>query len=473
MVDSIWNGLAWIFGVARRTPSLTPRGYQIVHLVVVVVIALLLGYFSENIPGGQEVNSESAFINRYLYGLLFVLLYLFVRLVVFVIRLFGIEEAPEFPDLDSAWTEALQQMARHGLDLRRLPLVLVIGLPEDQECSFLMGAKISAMATGPSPETTQPLRLFANSNSAFLFISGASAITKQLVDHPHAGGIVESLATISPVGGAATPVIALPSGQAPPLSAEMLAESRRRLLHVCRLINSARVPFCGINGLVTVVPVQWAEDNSPDLSHVVAQDVQTLHEGLEMLFPVVCLFSGIEALGGLNELMARAVEVKDVKRPFSAEVKAGSHFASGRPIDPEAASWVTKLGVGWFRDWIYAIFKVDPSSPSNLRLYRLLSEISDRRRRFAKLLTQGFGRLIGGQPVQLLGVYFSGRDSKNHNHVFVKQLLDNVLLEQDAVSWSPTRIQRDESAQTWAYAVYGVLSLLAAFDLYLVYNLLP
>ena len=74
--------------------------------------------------------------------------------------------------------------------------------------------------------------------------------------------------------------------------------------------------------------------------------------------------------------------------------------------------------------------------------------------------------------MQLLGVYFSGRDSQNHNHVFVKQLLDNVLLDQDSVSWSPPRIQRDHSAQSWTYAVYGVLCLVTAFDLYLIYNLL-
>lgn len=510
-VNSVWKALVWLFGVAKKTTGLSPRSYQILHLLVVVVIALLLGYFSDRIPGGQEVNSEIGFINRCLYGILFVLLYLFVRLVVFVIRLFGIEDAPEFPDLDRAWTEALQQLARQGLDLRSLPLFLVIGLPEDQERPFLMGAKFSALVTGPSPETTQPLRLFANSRCAFLFLSGASAITKQIVDRPRAGGIGESVSTISPGAGvrasmatltpgqvsagsdaaslksitpgglpasapgqaplpspSSTAAHALSTEQIPPLSAETLTECRRRLRHVCRLINSARVPFCGINGLVTVVPVQWTRENAPEVSHVIAQDVDTLHEGLEMLFPVVCLFTGIETLGGLSDLMTRAAEVN---RAFNVEAKAGSHFASGRPIDPESASWVTKQGVGWFRDWIYAAFRLEPSSPGNLRLYRLLSEISDRRRRCARLLTQGFGRLIGGQPVRLLGVYFNGRDSHNGNHVFVKQLLDNVLTEQDAVVWSPTRIQRDESAQTWTYAVYGVLFLVTAFDLYLIYSL--
>lgn len=522
IVNSIWSGLVWLFGVARQTPKLSRTGYQIVHLIVVVIIAVLLGYFSLDLPGGDDVSGDyGKFVSDHFYGILFVLLYLFVRLVVFVVRLFGIEDTPEFPDIDQAWTEALQQLARQGLELRALPLFVIIGLPEDQERSFMMGAKFVAMATGPSPETASPLRLFANSRAAFLFVSGASAIVKQIVDGPRVsafsgsvatissgaegGGMVGSVMTINPnqmlagsdasgreASGPATTasVSTLSPGQAvfasptsspssavaktpnvdrlQPLSSETLAEWRRRLRHVCRLINSARTPFCGINGLITVVPVQWAGENCPDLGHVVAQDVETIHDSLEMLFPVVCLFTGIESLGGLSELMARAAEVN---RAFTAEAKAGSRFASGRPVDPEGASWVTKQGVGWFRDWVYAAFKREPSSPGNLRLYRLLSEISDRRRRFAKLVTQGFGRLIGGQPVRLLGVYFNGRDSKSRMHVFVKQLLDNVLAEQDAVAWSPMRLQRDESSRTWTYAVYAVLGLIAAVDLYLIYDL--
>jgi hypothetical protein len=54
----------------------------------------------------------------------------------------------------------------------------------------------------------------------------------------------------------------------------------------------------------------------------------------------------------------------------------------------------------------------------------------------------------------------------------VKQLLDNLLLDQDSVSWSSQRIQRDQSTQSWTYAVYGVLGLITAFDLFLIYNLL-
>lgn len=131
---------------------------------------------------------------------------------------------------------------------------------------------------------------------------------------------------------------------------------------------------------MVVVPSQWGADGFPDFSHVVAQDVQVLHEGLEMLFPVACLFSGIESLGGLPELLTRAAEVN---RTFSGELKAGSRYATGHPVDPESASWVTRHCVGWFRDWIYSAFKKDPSSGTNPRLYRLLSEISDRRRNFA------------------------------------------------------------------------------------------
>ena len=514
IINSICNGFLWIFGAAKKTTHLSPRTYQILHAVVVVLIALLAGYFSRDLPFGKDVVYENEFVRDYFWGILVVLLYAFVRLVLFVIGLFGVEDTSEFPDIDRAWAEAMTQLGRQGLNVQSFPLFMVMGLPEDQERAFLMGAKFPATATGPSADTSQPLRIFANTKAAFLFVPGASAIVQQMTEGPRAAlgggssiatlsspgaiGSAGSMATLTPglmpsgmggrgggsgpsiLGGMATmapgevtgPPLgrqgeASPGGSIGPLSSEALHESARRLRYVCRLVNTARKPFCGINGLVTVVPSQWAAEGSPDFSHVVAQDIRVLHESLEMLFPVACLFSGLEAMGGLPEFLSRSM---DVNRAFSAEVKAGSRFPTGRPIDPESASWVTKYCVGWFRDWIYSTFKKNPSSSSNIRLYRLLSEISDRRRSFARLLTGGFGQLMGDQPVRLLGVYFNGRDAQSRSHVFVRQLLDNVLAEQDAVVWSPQRIARDDAARTWTYGVYAVIGLLVMADVYLIYQ---
>ena len=510
IINSIWNGLAWLFGAAKKTTNLSPRSYQIVHLVVLLVVALIAGFFTENICdffGVDRGGSGFDVIDQYLCGWLVVTLYAFVRLVLFVARLFGMEDPSDFPDIDHAWSEALVQLGRQGLSLQAMPLFMVIGLPEDEERGFLMGAKFPAAATGPLPDTSQPLRVFANSKAAFLFVPGASAIVRQLTEGPRASsGGGSSLATMSSPGGmgSAGSMMTMSPGQMPagqasggsgpsilgamstfapgqaaasmgssgdltasnvvgPLSSEALHETARRLKYVCRLVNAARKPFCGINGLVTVVPCQWAAEGCHDFSHVVAQDVQVLHEGLEMLFPVACLFSGVESLGGLPELLSRAAEVN---RAFSPDVKAGSRFATGRPIDPESASWVTKHCVGWFREWIYSAFKKDPSSVTNARLYRLLSEISDRRRSFARMLTGGFGQLVGGQPVRLLGVYFNGRDAHGRSQVFIRQLLDNVLAEQDNVVWNPHRIARDNARQTWTYAVYGLIVALVGADLY-------
>lgn len=510
IINSICGAAAWVFGAAKKTSGLSPRTYQIVHLMVLLVIALVAGFFTEQICdffGVKRADSGFDVINDYLCGWLVVVLYAFVRLILFVVRLFSIEDTPEYPDIDRAWSEALVQLGRQGFSLQSFPLFMVIGLPEDQERAFLMGAKFPATATGPSPDTTQPLRVYANPKAAFLFVPGASAIVTQLTEGPRVSlGGGSSIATMSSPGaiGSAGSMMTLSPGQMPaglssggsgpsilgamstmaplqaaasmghasqsssshaigPLSSEALHATARRLRYVCRLVNAARKPFCGINGLVTIVPSQWAAEGCQDFSHVVAQDVQVLHEGLEMLFPVACLFSGIESLGGLPEFLSRAVEVN---RAFSPEVKAGSRFATGRPIDPESASWVTKHCVGWFRDWIYSMFKKDPSSATNTRLYRLLSEISDRRRSFARLLSGGFGQLIGSQPIRLLGVYFNGRDALGRSHVFVKQLLDNVLAEQDNVVWSPQRIARDNSMRTWTFAVYGIIGLLAAADVY-------
>lgn len=123
-------------------------------------------------------------------------LYALVRLILYVIYLLGLEDTPEFPDIDHAWSEALTQLGRQGLSLQSFPLFMVIGLPEEQERGFLMGAKFPAAATGPSPDTTQPLRIFANAKAAFLFVPGrirdraaidgrSARLTRRRVVHRH------------------------------------------------------------------------------------------------------------------------------------------------------------------------------------------------------------------------------------------------------------------------------------------------
>ena len=113
IINSIWNGVAWVFGAAKKTTSLSPRGYLIVHLIVLLVIALVAGIFNQKILdffGLERADSGSDTINEYLCGWLVLTLYAFVRLILFVIRLFGMEDTPEFPDIDRAWTEAMTQL---------------------------------------------------------------------------------------------------------------------------------------------------------------------------------------------------------------------------------------------------------------------------------------------------------------------------------------------------------------------------
>ena len=118
IIDFICEGFLWLFGAAKKTTQLSPRTYQILHMVVVVLIALLAGYFSPDLPFGDSdsVTVDSVIIQRCFWGILVVLLYAFVRLVLFVIGLFAIEDTSEFPDIDLAWAEMLTQLGRQGLN---------------------------------------------------------------------------------------------------------------------------------------------------------------------------------------------------------------------------------------------------------------------------------------------------------------------------------------------------------------------
>lgn len=514
---------AWVFGAAKKSTSLPPWVYQLLHLLVIGLITVVLGYFSRDLPGGDDVASESAFVRNYYYGILFFLFYLFVRLVIYVVRLFLIQEESEFPDIDEAWAAGMTGLAREGLDIQSVPIFLVMGVPEDDEASLFNGAKFPAKVIAPGPEQKRmPLRFYANRDALFISCSGASAICRQILSKPAAGGSFQTVRqpggtlagatqtpgqiaagnTIQPgqlVAGQTMQPGQFTAGQTiqpgmtavaqtiqpgavlgamarqdsvrenPPLSKTALAECDRRLAYVCQLLTSSRLPFCPINGLMLVVPLEWSTRMNQGVYQSVKQDLCSLHENLQLLFPVVCVFSGLSDIDGTQEFLQRSAEVDP---RFGPQLRAGSHFPMGHPVDSQAGGWVINRGIEWFRRWVYSAFAKDLTNASNTRLYRMLCDLDGRRQQLANLLKSTFGDAIRGHVIRLAGCYFCGYDPEKRRMVFIRDVIEKLVSEQNHVAWSTFRILQDEASRKWAYAAYGVVGLLALADVWLLWKLL-
>lgn len=269
-------------------------------------------------------------------------------------------------------------------------------------------------------------------------------------------------ATMMPGAHSAGRAAGRSAGPGQPLSPRKLDECRQRLRHLCRLITRYRQPFCPINGAAILIPLEWSELADQSAIDPARQDVETLHAGLQMQFPVVCFFNGVNNVEGLREYIQRSSQVDS---RFSTKARAGSRFPTGHPVDDQAARWVSSRAVDWFRRWIYSAFAQDLGNSTNSKLYQLLCDLDGRRQRLANFIGSVFGGKPDGEAIRLSGCYFCGREPSTRRFEFVKDVIDKLTNEQDQVAWSPRRIWQDHRQRRltfWLYAAIFVLVLLDA-----------
>jgi len=165
------------------------------------------------------------------------------------------------------------------------------------------------------------------------------------------------------------------------LSKDELVYQSRRLDYFCQMLASERGSYCPLNGLLQVIPLRWTQsksDSYKDLMEAIKVDLQTMHDGFHLQFPVVCMHAGLEELNGLKEFVERGNEINSRFK----DSRAGSHFPSGLVIDDKSSSWVVERGLIWFRDWVYAEFAKNLANPNNRKLYQFLCSLAFASRSF-------------------------------------------------------------------------------------------
>jgi hypothetical protein len=501
-VFRIWAGIVWLFGAAREPRQINPFVYQVISFVLIVVIGLLLAYFTDRLPLYNSLGFDWTVVRRCFWGIVWFLLYAFVKLAVYVVELFRMEEASEFQDIDHAWGAGLRALAAKGLDLHNIPLFLVTGLRDTSaETAFLTGAGFHAIATGPEHDTPAPLRIYANQDAILVMGTGVSTVSAQQAATGTGvpqGGIGVSSSEMN-VGGTLQPGLIQPGGaespmnnndfgsdfatldptkmiqpqvpmvqSANPLSEPETSRCEARIAHLSRIMSRDRFPLCPINGLIAVTPLAWTQSSRPELYRAIQCDIAQLGWSLGLQFPVICLSSGLESLGGLNDLLSRG---RAADQRFSPGTRAGARYSSGQPVSIQNAHWAAGRSLAWFQQWIYACFASDCSTKgarTNGQLYRLWCELIQRRGAFATMLETGFGTSGSQTPVRLTGCYFTG--FANRQFVFIRDVLNRLVNSQDQVAWTPEKLSKDASLRKWALVVWLIVVGLVCVDMALIYG---
>jgi hypothetical protein len=499
-VYRIWAGIVWLFGAAREPRQINPLVYQMISFFMIVLIGVLLAIFTPDITSPGVLGFHWEIVNRCFWGIVWFLLYAFVRLAIYVVELFRMEEASEFQDIDHAWITGLRELASKGLDLHNIPLFLVTGLRDTfAETAFLTGAGFHAVATGPDLDAPASLRIFANQDAILVMATGVSTVSAQQSAAGSAGlggghacdsNALNSEATLQPgqvadgatnsasddFGGDSTTLDPTKVVQAQvsathfvnPLSESVASRCEARIAHLARIMSRDRYPLCPINGLIAVAPLAWTQSTRPELYRAIQSDIAQLGWSLGLQFPVVCLASGLESLGGLNDLLSRC---RAADQRFTPGTRAGARYACGQPISTENSHWAAGRSIAWFQQWIYACFAADCSTNgarTNGHLYRLWCGLSERRGAMATMLETGFGSSGSQAPVRMTGCYFTG--FANRQFVFVRDVLSRLVRAQDQVAWTSEKLAKDAAQRRWAVVVWLIVVGMMSVDMILIYR---
>lgn len=500
----------------RRWPS-----WVKVLIGFVIVAAICVGlYFLQN---HDRVRLEELLayappeIQQFFLPLLFLLLVLFSWLAYGLWVLFASgDEAAEFPDIQSAWAEAIHRLDASGMRVGDAPLFLVLGRPVSGLDALFLAAGVKEIVRTPS-QGEPPIRVYAWDEAIFVVCPGASAWGKFCTEvanpsaEPNWGGEGGAAAKTIGAGGFSfglDPLLEaelkelvresqrreltsheadrlrelsdlMNTAEAAPRRKVSLPEDERvrqtrRLRYLCGLIRRDRRPWCPVNGVLVLVP--WEATESDDAARVgcgvLEAELRTAREVFQQRYPTFALVCDLEVARGFDQFRSgfRADMLKQRIGQRVPLVPVGEPEEVGALVG-NAARWI---GLSVLPAWILRFLKLDAgpdarqtpgaSSAHNRSLYLLMRGVFERGPRLAEILARGVppvgGRDEYGAVPMFGGIYLAatGRDGKQQ--AFVEGVFQRVIESQNAVSWSPEALAEDARRGRLAVAGYSAVAVL-------------
>ncbi len=456
----------------------------VLHVLLVVLVVLGLWYLNGAFGLDRVVRWRWLGLHKVWLPLLFLLLYATFWLGCWLWRLLGPERsAGEFPDVEGAWAAAVAELRQAGIEPADAPLFLVLGRPASSLEQFFAASRQPFQVRHAPRTADAPLHVYANREGIFVTCEGASLLGAQvarlgdrapeegprptpltsLLDGPGGmdvaplageGGLEEGPARIVPtvmlLGEEPTPQ---PRQRRPSLlrnDAEVALQTAR-LRHLCKLIARDRQPYCPVNGVLVLLPLEATATphDALETGATCRHDLATVREAARTDCPRFAVLCDGERLPGLSDLIAHFPEGK--QRAWVL----GQHFPLVPDLPPGELPAMIEGGVAWLTDNLLpaVIVKLMQTEDAALsaRLFRLLCESRERLRLLAKLLEQAV--LSGGrdEPPLLGGCYLAatGADGAREQG-FLAGVFQRALAHQNFVAWTDEALEEDAAYHRWA-----------------------
>ena len=251
-----------------------------------------------------------------------------------------------------------------------------------------------------------------------------------------------------------------------------------RLEYLCKVVETARAPFCPINGIVVLIPFVATE--SDELANhtgmLIEQDLETIAASASVDAPRIAVFCDLQHVPGCVELLDRFPEEQRHRR-------LGVRFPRIPACDRDQMSQMIKDGMGWLCQHmipplVNRLFQTERTgggaeesvNEANKRLYRFMFSLRGCQTRFERLIRRAF--LGDDQKGELLrGCYLaaSGKDSLSEQG-FTAGIFNQILEMQNDVAWTREALSRDEDFRRWTtigYCSVATITIVALLMIFL------
>ncbi len=374
-----------------------------------------------------------------------------------------------YPDLEEDFLEGLLVLQAKGINIQEVPLFLIVGSPGRATEQALMAASGLELVVEEVPDTNGSLHWYASRQAVYLFCTEVGCLSDT------AGRVADALTIQRTPASEENDEDSLrrakrfrtldqpeepmqPAGrssrqfEAP--SRDELELQQDRLAYLCQLLNQARSPFPPLNASLVLLPYHLLQQEHLILRKVITEDLQTLVQELQLVFPGVVVIWGIERDRGFQELLSRFRF--HLGEAVTAAQRLGRGADVAQPASWQYLSFLAESAVRNIEGWIYEFLKREGAqqNPKNQDLYVLLCQIRrEIREGLTEVLGCGFTKGRGeSPPPRIAGCYFaaSGLDQDGG---FVAGALEKLLDEQDdrgkpvplyeCLQWTDPAVQAD------------------------------
>ncbi len=128
---------------ARRSTLLLRIVLWTVHVLIVALILVGLHFLNQALGIDAAIPHRSRFLAENWLPILFLLVYVLAWLGWWLWKLLVTDDSyTEFPDITEAWEEAMQALQQYRIDLREVPLFLLVGRTEGSMEALFKGSKL-------------------------------------------------------------------------------------------------------------------------------------------------------------------------------------------------------------------------------------------------------------------------------------------------------------------------------------------